>query len=543
MARYYYKKKKKKFVPKDLASLKELKIKTALMESIPEDITQLYPEARNVKRHFILHIGETNTGKTHDALEDFYNAGSGMYLAPLRLLALEIQEMSLARGINCSLTTGEEKDIRDGAKHLSCTVEKMDMTRHFDVCVIDEAQMVADSDRGWAWTEAILGVNADVVHVCMSPNAIHIVKMLIKMCGDTYTDIRHKRNSRLIVEDHDFIFPDDIRDGDALVAFSRRKVLMLATLLKKEGYKVSVIYGSLPYSVRKAEVARFLNGESRIVVCTDAIGMGVNLPIRRIIFTESKKFDGKSKRFLNMSEVKQIAGRAGRKGMYDQGYVNSIEDRDQIGELLHGRYEQITSCVIQPPRKVLDMPYSLSEIFKIWLKTIEKKCFSVADLKNRIKLAEYIEKKHGEKINKNLEYSLINIPFDENSEKLKYLWQDLVDMTADGEPVSRMWYYVDTESEDIEAMKLDDLEQLYKKMDLLNSYCNALNISEYDERIRMLKEEISERIVRELTNGEFFNKCKRCGKRLEWNHRFGMCEKCYEINKLERMRYKADKWR
>ena len=271
--------------------------------------------------------------------------------------------------------------------------------------------------------------------------------------------------------------------------------------------------------------------------------MGVNLPIRRIIFTESKKFDGKSKRFLNMSEVKQIAGRAGRKGMYDQGYVNSIEDRNQIGELLHGRYEQITSCVIQPPRKVLDMPYSLSEIFKIWLKTIEKKCFSVADLKNRIKLAEYIEKKHGEKINKDLEYSLINIPFDENSEKLKYLWQDLVDMTADGEPVSRMWYYVDTESEDIEAMKLDDLEQLYKKMDLLNSYCNALNISEYDERIRMLKEEISECIVRELTNGEFFNKCKRCGKRLEWNHRFGMCEKCYEINKLERMRYKADKWR
>lgn len=130
MARYYYKKKKKKFVPKDLASLKELKIKTALMESIPEDITQLYPEARNIKRHFILHIGETNTGKTHDALEDFYNADAGMYLAPLRLLALEIQEMSLARGINCSLTTGEEKDIRDGAKHLSCTVEKMDMSRH-----------------------------------------------------------------------------------------------------------------------------------------------------------------------------------------------------------------------------------------------------------------------------------------------------------------------------------------------------------------------------------------------------------------------------
>ena len=98
--------------------------------------------------------------------------------------------------------------------------------------------------------------------------------------------------------------------------------------------------------------------------------MGVNLPIRRIIFTEVEKIRWQIERdSLNMSEVKQIAGRAGRKGMYDQGYVNSIEDRDQIGELLHGRYEQITSCVIQPPRKVLDMPYSLSEIFKIWLKT------------------------------------------------------------------------------------------------------------------------------------------------------------------------------
>ena len=87
-------------------------------------------------------------------------------------------------------------------------------------------------------------------------------------------------------------------------------------------------------------------------------------------------------------------------------------------------------------------------------------------------------------------------------------------------------------------MKLDDLEQLYKKLDLLNTYCNALNISEYNERTRMLKEDISERIVSELTNGEFFNRCKRCGKKQEWNHKFGMCEECYEINRLERIRYR-----
>ncbi|MGN0321406.1 MAG: helicase-related protein [Lachnospira sp.] len=538
MKRMYYGKKKKRYVPKDLASLKELNIKTALLENIPRDITQLYPEARQIKRHFILHIGDTNTGKTHDALEDFYRADTAVYLAPLRLLALEVQDMSLSRGTNCSLLTGEERDIREGATHISCTVEKMDMAKHFDVCVIDEAQMLSDKDRGWAWTEAILGVNADVIHICMSPNAIYIVKLLISMCQDSYTEIRHRRSSKLIVENNNFVFPDDIQDGDALVAFSRRKVLMLATLLKKKGYTVSVIYGSLPYSVRKAEMARFLSGESRIVVCTDAIGMGVNLPIRRVIFTEVEKFDGLVKRRLNMGEIKQIAGRAGRKGLYDQGYVNAFEGREYIAALVAGKYKQITSCVIQPPRKVLDMPYSLSEIFRIWLKTIDRKCFSVADLKNRIKLAEYIEKNHGEKIGKELEYSLINIPFDENSDQLNILWRSLVDMTADNEPVSRMWYYLDTDLSDINDMKLDDLEQLYKKLDLLNSYCNAMNILEYDEKIRSLKEDVSEHIVSELTNGEFFNKCKRCGKRLEWNHRYGMCDKCYARIKLERSRLK-----
>ncbi|MDY4741527.1 MAG: helicase-related protein [Lachnospira sp.] len=538
MKRMYYGKKKKRYVPRDLASLKELNIKTALLENIPRDITQLYPEARQIKRQFILHIGDTNTGKTHDALEDFYRADTAVYLAPLRLLALEVQDMSLSRGTNCSLLTGEERDIREGATHISCTVEKMDMAKHFDVCVIDEAQMLSDKDRGWAWTEAILGVNADVIHICMSPNAIYIVKLLISMCQDSYTEIRHRRSSKLIVENNNFVFPDDIQDGDALVAFSRRKVLMLATLLKKKGYTVSVIYGSLPYSVRKAEMARFLSGESRIVVCTDAIGMGVNLPIRRVIFTEVEKFDGLVKRRLNMGEIKQIAGRAGRKGLYDQGYVNAFEGREYIAALVAGKYKQITSCVIQPPRKVLDMPYSLSEIFRIWLKTIDRKCFSVADLKNRIKLAEYIEKNHGEKIGKELEYSLINIPFDENSDQLNILWRSLVDMTADNEPVSRMWYYLDTDLGDINDMKLDDLEQLYKKLDLLNSYCNAMNILEYDEKIRSLKEDVSEHIVSELTNGEFFNKCKRCGKRLEWNHRYGMCDKCYARIKLERSRLK-----
>ena len=550
MARYYYKKKKKKFVPKDLASLKELKIKTALMESIPEDITQLYPEARNIKRHFILHIGETNTGKTHDALEDFYNADAGMYLAPLRLLALEIQEMSLARGINCSLTTGEEKDIRDGAKHLSCTVEKMDMSRHFDVCVIDEAQMVADSDRGWAWTEAILGVNADVVHVCMSPNAIHIVKMLIKMCGDTYTDIRHKRNSRLIVEDHDFIFPDDIRDGDALVAFSRRKVLMLATLLKKEGYKVSVIYGSLPYSVRKAEVARFLNGESRIVVCTDAIGMGVNLPIRRIIFTESKKFDGKSKRLLNMSEVKQIAGRAGRKGIYDEGKFTAGKGRKFIRRSMSMKPEDINFARIRFPRFLTAVEGKLSDVMNKWDEVETESLFLKADIEQQLKLCEWIENYTD---NKDLIYRLINVPFNEKNDDMVLLWQTLAKRVAEEHTVDLTGEIEVLDIEKRRAVSISDinkriqeLEWLYQKYDLIHNFVRLFGMpdtrEEQKELIRKKKKEVSDTLTEVLKTKQLKRRqCPDCGRALPYNYQYGVCESCYSMRNRG-YGYWGDEW-
>lgn len=104
----------------DMPAIKTRKI---IHDSIPDDYTLLYPEARAMKRHFILHIGETNTGKTHDAVQDMMKAESGIYLAPLRLLALETQEKLLNSGIECSMVTGEEEDIRSDSMHMSATVE------------------------------------------------------------------------------------------------------------------------------------------------------------------------------------------------------------------------------------------------------------------------------------------------------------------------------------------------------------------------------------------------------------------------------------
>ena len=65
-------------------------------------------------RHFILHIGGTNSGKTYQSLERLKEVETGIYLAPLRLLALEVIESN----VMCSLSTGEEEDIVPNATHL-----------------------------------------------------------------------------------------------------------------------------------------------------------------------------------------------------------------------------------------------------------------------------------------------------------------------------------------------------------------------------------------------------------------------------------------
>ena len=264
-----------------------------LSKNIPEDLTSLFPLARTLNRHFILHIGDTNTGKTYEALEELKIANEGVYLAPLRLLALEVQEKLNNCGVPCSMTTGEEEDIIEGAKHMSCTVEKLDIDKKYDICVIDEAQMIDDNDRGWAWTNAILGVYADKIHICLAESAKEIVIKLIELCNDTYEIKEHKRNTKLIFEKESFKYPNDIKDHDALIVFSRKNVLAVASDLESKGIKTSVVYGALPYSVRKNEVRKFLEGETKVVVSTDAIGMGMNLPIKRIVFLESIKFDGK----------------------------------------------------------------------------------------------------------------------------------------------------------------------------------------------------------------------------------------------------------
>ncbi|KAK7819800.1 dexh-box atp-dependent rna helicase dexh16 [Quercus suber] len=102
----------------------------------------------------------------------------------------------------------------------------------------------------------------------------------------------------------------------------------------------SVVYGSLPPETRTRQATMFNDASSDfdVLVASDAIGMGLNLNISRIIFSTMKKFDGIEMRDLMVPEIKQIAGRAGRYGSkFPVGKVTCIDAEDL--PLLHSSLE------------------------------------------------------------------------------------------------------------------------------------------------------------------------------------------------------------
>jgi ATP-dependent RNA helicase SUPV3L1/SUV3 len=286
-----------------------------------------FQKARRAQRRITLYVGAPNSGKTHAAFERLATATSGAYLAPLRLLALEGRDRLVARGVACSLLTGEENVPAPGAKVVSSTIEMVATNTPVDVAVIDEAQMIFDASRGWAWTQAIVAVPASELIIICSAYAVAAIENLLGLCGERCEQRLFDRMQ------HVELLPQAVpisalKLGDAVVAFSRRDVLSLRDQIAASGHPVSVIYGALPPEVRRREAERFATGESHILVATDAIGMGLNLPIRRVLFSTVTKFDGQTDRTLEEGEVHQIAGRAGRFGIHEEGFVGVLKEAE-----------------------------------------------------------------------------------------------------------------------------------------------------------------------------------------------------------------------
>ncbi|MBW3079959.1 helicase-related protein [Bifidobacterium saguinibicoloris] len=325
-----------------------------------------YSSYRHGSRRFTIHVGPTNSGKTHDALEALKSAGSGAYLAPLRLLALETGERLRAEGLPTDIITGEERSLDGDGRFVSQTIGTLRLDREYACVVIDEAQMIADPAHGGAWTRAILGVNCPDIHVCCAPEALAIVESLIAMCGDRADVVRHDRSTPLLVETKPW--DGTPREGDAIIEFSRHDVLRTASAIEEDGIPTAIVYGALPWAARRAEARRFASGEAKVLVATDAIGMGMNLPIRRIVFGANRKFDGMRKRMLDAVEVRQIAGRAGRLGMFDKGLVTSdARSNAWLEDCLTGTVAPISKARVPFPLGLgLDDSVPLTTILKVW---------------------------------------------------------------------------------------------------------------------------------------------------------------------------------
>lgn len=293
---------------------------------------QSFEVASKMARKFIALLGPTNSGKTHRAMEALAEAGSGVYLAPLRLLALEnferLQNTYRENGepIQVSLVTGEERRLAEGATHVASTVEMLDTRTKVEVAVIDEIQMLADRDRGAAWTAAVCGAPASTVYLVGAPEARRAIEALAARLECPLEVHVLKRKAPLSMEPTAVRKIRNLKRGDAVIAFSRRDVLMWRDMITEIGLSVATVYGNLSPEVRRAQAERFREGQADIVVGTDALAMGLNMPIQRIVMTTAVKYNGVEEEEISAALAKQIAGRAGRFGVHEEGFVAGYDD-------------------------------------------------------------------------------------------------------------------------------------------------------------------------------------------------------------------------
>jgi len=342
------------------------------------DFKNLFPMARNMRRKLTLHIGPTNSGKTYQAMKKLEKADTGYYLAPLRLLALEGYEGLKEKGVASSLITGEEQIIDDEATHISSTIEMLNFEVDVDVCVIDEVQMLDDRDRGWAWANAIIGAPAHEVIMTGSPNSKEAIIALAKYLGEELEIIEFERKNKLKLVEAPVIM-EDVRESTAIIAFSRKDVLKLKQNFSRF-FSISVVYGNLSPEVRREEARRFRAGETQVLIATDAIAMGMNLPIKTILFSKAEKFDGVTTRNLLPSEIHQISGRAGRYGLHEEGFVGALNS--DVLSVVKKNFHKEAKTISIPFKVMANLEHiklvgsileekSLSEILKFFVKNME----------------------------------------------------------------------------------------------------------------------------------------------------------------------------
>ena len=499
------------------------------------DFKNLFPQAREMRRKLILHIGPTNSGKTYQAMQKLEKADTGYYLAPLRLLALEGYENLKAKGIESSLITGEEQIIDDNATHISSTIEMLNFEVDVDVCVIDEVQMIDDRDRGWAWANAIIGAPAKEIIMTGSINSKEAVIALAEYLGEELEIIEFKRKNPLSLLEVPTAHKD-VEEGSAIIAFSRRDVLRLKHEFSRD-FSVSVVYGNLSPEVRREEARRFREGETQLLIATDAIAMGMNLPIKTILFSKAEKFDGITQRNLFPSEVHQISGRAGRYGLNEEGFVGALNL--ETLKIIKKNFVKPARVIGIPFKVMANLEHiklvgkileenSLEAILAFFVKNMEfNGPFYAANLDDMLEASKIVD---GYSLDIATKYHLACAPLTLKSPYIVSAYENYITSLERGESV----YYLPPVMVGSFAPTSDDLlraEDMVKEISLYLWLSYRFPESFVDEqKARQYRGVINKYIEESLHQSQLASRCKLCGVPLPLNSKYSICQSCFKKN-------------
>ncbi|MBF0158599.1 MAG: hypothetical protein HQL58_03660 [Magnetococcales bacterium] len=502
--------------------------------------------ARNDVRYFTLYIGPTNSGKTFQALRRLATAETGIYLAPLRLLAMEVASTLNEWGVPCNMITGEEKLLVDRANHTASTIEMITFSEQYDLCVIDETQMLGDAERGWAWTQAILGVQAREVCLIGAPECRQVVEKLLQLTGDPYDVVELERLAPLQALRRPVRSLEALEPGTAIIAFSRSAVLGLKNTIERQTrQRVAVLYGSLPPEVRREQARLFASGEAPLLAATDAIGMGLNLPIRTILFAQDHKVIDRKEHPLTPLEVRQIAGRAGRFGFNESGWVGTFAlPIEPVRRLLEQKPAAVRKAHLAPgldhlvaiaglQQEGAALP-RLAQTLALFQQLVrpDPKLFQVANLDDQIVLARITDR--FPELDFATRFTLSAAPVAIRSLPVMSVFEQMVVTVASGQvmlpqqALTLIQKYV--------GQGVNRLNVLETAVKVVNLYCWLHYRFEYSfpdlAGAEQHRDEINQEINRILARSQFSVRlCQQCGRPLPPDLFHERCHECWQARK------------
>ncbi len=494
----------------------------------------------------VAHMGPTNSGKTHSALQFLAETGRGVFAAPLRMLAQEAhRRLSAQLGEEkVGLVTGEER-INERAPIICCTAEMAPLSG--EVLVLDEVQWADDSERGSAWTRLLLAAEYKHILLLGAVEALPLVKNAFPEAEVRFFERKAPLDWTGAVSFQ------SLTPGTVVVAFSRRAVLALAgELNRRQPGRVAVLYGAMPLASRRLEIERFMHGQADICCATDVLGHGVNLPCETLLFAESQKFDGEERRDLHPWEIAQIAGRAGRFGLVERGHVGVLTgivwanaDPDLIESALtphvslpggHMGYRVVDTARIRPRLEDLpaEDPRQLSAALRAWQTAALRQWAtegwlsveSIGPLLVRLDGVQRRLQERGRSLSLEQTWKLVNAPVDEDNVELLATLALAVAGDRAQRPV--LAWLLDTNR--LRDASLEDAEQAARTASILRWFAlqytdvGGVTIERAAELETAAAERVSAKLAAEVRTPSV-GRCKSCGQSCApW---FALCERCY----------------